>query len=127
MGTELSSAKGCLSCEVPDRATALSSPRLSWSRLKRSPGKGLARTSCGNGLHWCCSCSTNRLCPTSKSHDGCSCICGRCSAGATGGPPGPSPWKTSQDGAAKRSSPPLDHARIKALACERVAETHQPL
>jgi hypothetical protein len=127
MVAEISFAQGCLPCVVPDRATTLNSPRLSWRRLKRLPGKGRARTKCGNGPHWCCSCSTNRLCPTSKPHDGCSYTCGQCSAGVTVGPQGLSPWKTSRDGAAKRSFPPLDHALVKALACERVAETQQPL
>ena len=36
-------------------------------------------------------------------------------------------WTTSQDGAARRIFPPLDHALVKALACELVAETKQPL
>jgi hypothetical protein len=37
------------------------------------------------------------------------------------------PWKTSRDGAARRIFPPLDHALAKAVACELVAETRQPL
>jgi hypothetical protein len=32
-----------------------------------------------------------------------------------------------QDGGAKRFFPPLDHALVKAVACELVAETQQPL
>jgi hypothetical protein len=127
MGPEISCAKGCLLCEVPDRATVLSFPQRSWNRLKRLPGTGRARTSYGNGRHWCSSYRTNLWCPTSKPHDGCNYTCDRCSAGVIGGPPAPSPWKTSRDGAAKRSFPPLDHALLKALACERVAETQQPL
>jgi hypothetical protein len=34
---------------------------------------------------------------------------------------------TSRDGAARRTFPPLDHALVKAVACELVAETKQPL
>ena len=34
---------------------------------------------------------------------------------------------TSRDGAARRIFPPLDHALVKAVACELVAETKQPL
>ena len=34
---------------------------------------------------------------------------------------------TSRDGAARRIFPPLDHALVKAVACELVAETTQPL
>jgi hypothetical protein len=37
------------------------------------------------------------------------------------------PWTTSQAGAARRIFPPLDHALVKAVACELVAETQQPL
>jgi hypothetical protein len=37
------------------------------------------------------------------------------------------PWTTSQDGAARRIVPPLDHALVKAVACALVAETQQPL
>ena len=36
-------------------------------------------------------------------------------------------WTTSRDGAARPLFPPLDHALVKAVACERVAETKQPL
>jgi hypothetical protein len=37
------------------------------------------------------------------------------------------PWKTSQDGAIGRLFLRLDHALVKGLACELVAETQQPL
>ena len=37
------------------------------------------------------------------------------------------PWTTSRDGAARRIFPPLDHALVKVVACELVAETTQPL
>jgi hypothetical protein len=37
------------------------------------------------------------------------------------------PWKTSLDEAARLIFPPLDHALVKAAACELVAETKQPL
>ncbi len=47
--------------------------------------------------------------------------------GAAAGPRGTFPWKTSRDGDARRIFPPLDHALVKAIACELVAETKQPL
>jgi hypothetical protein len=37
------------------------------------------------------------------------------------------PWTTSQAEAARPIFPPLDHALVKAVACELVAETKQPL
>lgn len=49
---------------------------------------------------------------------------------ATGGSDGPrvtSPWKMHRDGGGNPSFPPLDHALVKAVACELVAETKQPL
>ena len=120
-------ARGCLPCVVPYRATGLSSRRHSWSRLKRLPGKGLFRTSCGNGLSWSYSCLNNRWCPTAKRRSGYSSIRVRCAVGATVGPRETFPWTTSRDGAARRMFPPLDHALVKAVACERVAATKQPL
>lgn len=120
-------ARGCLPCVVPYRATDLSSRRHSWSRLQRWPGKGLFHTSCGNGPPWSCSCRTNHWCPTARLHSGCSSIRVRYAVGDTVGPRGTFPWTTSQDGAARRIFPPLDHALVKAVACELVAETQQPL
>jgi hypothetical protein len=120
-------ARGCLPCVVPYRATGLSSRRHSWSRLQRLPGKGLFHTSCGNGPPWSCSCLNNRWCPTARRHSGCNSIRVRCAVGDTVGPRGTFPWTTSQDGAARRIFPPLDHALVKAVACELVAETQQPL
>jgi hypothetical protein len=51
----------------------------------------------------------------------------RCGGGASGGPRGTFPWRTPQDGGVSPFFPPLDHALVKAVACERVAETKQPL
>src|SRR4029450_6130017 len=120
-------ASGCLPWVVPYRATGLSSRRHAWSRLPRVPGKGLFHTSCGNGPPWCCSGLNNRWCPTARRHSGCSSIRVRCAGGDPVGPRGTFPWKTSRDGAARRIFPPLDHALVKAVACERGAATQQPL
>jgi DDE superfamily endonuclease len=120
-------ARGCLPCVVPYRATGLSSRRHSWSRLNSLPGKGLCRTSCGNEPPWSCSCLNNRWCPTARLPSGCSSIRVRCAVGGTVGPWETFPWPTSRDGAARRIFPPLDHALVKAVACELVAETEQPL
>jgi hypothetical protein len=127
MVAEIALAKGCLSCVVPCQATARSSHRLSWSKPERLHGKESLSTSCGNGPHWWCSCINSRFCPTLQQPNGCSCIHGRSNAGAAVGPRATSPWKTSRDGAARRIFPPLDHALVKAVACELVAATQQPL
>jgi DDE superfamily endonuclease len=119
-------ARGCLPCVVPYRATGLSSRQHSWRMLKSLPGKGLFRTSCGNGLPWSCSCLNHRWCPTVRRHSGGSSSRVRCAVGDTVGPRGTFPWMTSRDGAARRIFPPLDPALVKAVACELVAETKQP-
>jgi DDE superfamily endonuclease len=67
------------------------------------------------------------LSPTARPRHGCSCICVRCNDGVAVGPRGTFPWKTSRDGVARRRFPPLDQALVKAVACELIAETKQPL
>ena len=47
--------------------------------------------------------------------------------GVNVGPLGNFPWRTPQDGVAKRFFPPLDEALVKVVACELVAETKQLL
>src|SRR5712692_7550311 len=51
----------------------------------------------------------------------------RSGVGASGGPLGIFRWRTPQDEGASPLFPPLDHALVKAVACELVAETQQPL
>jgi hypothetical protein len=51
----------------------------------------------------------------------------RCGVGASGGRQGIFPWRTPQAEGASPLFPPLDHALVKAAACELVAETQQPL
>jgi hypothetical protein len=48
-------------------------------------------------------------------------------AGENAGQRGISRWRMSQGAAARPLFPPRDHALIKALACERVAETGEPI
>ena len=51
----------------------------------------------------------------------------RSNAGAGVGPLETFPWQMLGDGVARLIFPPLDHALVKAVACELVAETNQPL
>ena len=55
------------------------------------------------------------------------CAGGRYTAGGNAGPPGTSPWPIVRGVAERLVFPPLDQALVKALACERVAETGLPL
>jgi hypothetical protein len=125
--TEIAFTKGCHPCVVPYRATAQSSHRRSWSRLKSWRSKGPLRISYGNERYWFCSCINNPLSPTSRPRSGSSSICGRFNGGVVGGPRGTFSWKTNRDGAVRPFFPPLDHALVKAVSCELVAETKQPL
>src|SRR5215475_725840 len=120
-------ARGCLPCVAPYRVTALSSRCHFWSRQQNLPVKGLLRTRCGNGPPWPCSCLNNRGCPTARRHNRCNSIRVRCVVDDTVGPRRTLPWTTRRDGVARRCFPPLDYALVKAIACELVAETKQPL
>jgi len=51
----------------------------------------------------------------------------RSSVGASVGPLETFLWQTPRDGGERLVFPPLDHALVKAVACELVAETKQPL
>jgi DDE superfamily endonuclease len=48
-------------------------------------------------------------------------------AGVSGGQRETSRWRMSRDAAVRPIFPPRDHALVKALACERVAETSAPI
>ena len=50
-----------------------------------------------------------------------------CGIGADGGLRERFSWQLKPDGGVKPSFPPLDHALVKATACELVHETHLPL
>jgi hypothetical protein len=51
----------------------------------------------------------------------------RFGVGASGGRLGTALWRMPQDGGANRFFPPPHYALVKAVACEVVAETQQPL
>lgn len=120
-------AKGCLPCVGLYRATDQCSPRRSWRKLQRLPVKEPSLTSCGNGPVWFFSWLNNRWCQTSKLPNRYSCMCVQSSGGVAVGLRETFPWKISRDGAARPIFPPLDHALVKAVACELIAETKQPL
>ena len=55
------------------------------------------------------------------------CTLTRSAIGGNAGPRVTSPWKICRDVGVSPVFPPLDHALVKAMACELVAETKQPL
>lgn len=64
---------------------------------------------------------------TTRPGGGSACRGDRSDAGGSAGRPVTSPWPTPPAGAGRPLFPPLDHALVKATACESVAQTEQPL
>lgn len=120
-------AKGVRPCVVLHRPIDPPSPLSSWNRRKKSFASGRFAISSSNVPRWSCSSITNRLCPIPKQRRAWICTPTRCGSGAGAGPTGTSCWKMSQDGACGPGFPPLDHAVVKAIACEVVYETARPL
>jgi hypothetical protein len=101
-------------------------PQSSWLRRNKSCPSGPLALSSGNGPHWSCSAMTSRFGPIRQPRWVWICTPTLCGSGADAGPTATLGWKTSQDGAPSPGFPPLDHARVKALACAVVYETARP-
>jgi DDE superfamily endonuclease len=120
-------AKGVRPCVVLCQPTDPPFPQSSWLRRKKSCTSGPLAISSGNGPHWSCSSMTSRFCPILKPRCVWICTPTLCGSGADAGLTATLGWKTSQDGAPSPVFPPLDHAMVKAIACEVVYETARPL
>jgi hypothetical protein len=77
--------------------------------------------------NWSSSCTSSRSWPTKRPGNGSACRGARSAAGVSGGRPVTFPWPMSAGAAGLPIFPPLDHAFVKAAACELVAQTKQPL
>jgi len=99
----------------------------SWRKLAR---KCVARrrliVRC-NDHNWCCLCMNTPTGTRRSLAVKSACRVGRCNAGENVGRRDTFPWRTTQDPAVRLFFPPRDHALVKALACERVAETGEPI
>jgi hypothetical protein len=120
-------AKGVRPCGVLPRPTDPPFPWSSWNRQTELFTSGRFAISSGNGPDWSCSSITNRWCPIPLPRRAWICIPTPCGSGGDAGPTATLCWKTSQDGVPSPGFPPLDHAVVKALACEVVYETERPL
>lgn len=78
-------------------------------------------------LNWSSSCTSSRSWPTKRPGNGSACRGGKSGAGVNGGQPVIFPLPMPLGGAGRPIFPPLDHALVKATACELVAQTKQPL
>jgi DDE superfamily endonuclease len=120
-------AKGVSPCGVLHRPTDPPFPLSSWNRRTKSFTSGRFATSSGNVPDWSCSSITNRWCPILPLRRAWICTPTPCGSGVDAGPTATLCWKTSRDGALSPVFPPLDHAVVKAIACEVVYETERPL
>lgn len=127
MNSNLISAEGKTSCQVPRQSIAPTFRPILWSKPSVSPSSVQLPISCDNAPGWCYSCVLIRWCPMSMQRQKCTCTPMPCGIGADGGLRERFSWKMKPDGGVKPSFPPLDHALVKATACELVHETHLPL
>jgi DDE superfamily endonuclease len=105
------------------RDSSLSFRKIFWRWRRLSSDKKRPLISRFNDSNWRC-CSTDFRTSGKKTLGGVwDSPDARFCVGVNAGPPGISQCTIIQDAAARPIFPPLDHATIKALACERVAET----
>src|SRR6516165_8451575 len=119
--------RGCATCLAPHRRFALSFLRIFYGKPASRPDARPLRISPSSGTSLpCCSIRSHmslmRRLANAWAFRGV-----RCGVGASGGPRGIFPWRTPRAEGASPLFPPLDHALVKAVACELVAETKQPL
>jgi hypothetical protein len=127
MDTYLFKATGCLPCVVRNPSIVPTSLPNSWPRLKSFRGSGRCLSSYDKEPRWSASCSANRRFLTRKPRPQLRWRWIRSGAGGAAGLWAISPSKTSRGVGASPIFPPLDQATVKALACEVIFETEQPL
>ena len=127
MTTNHVSTHGWASCLVPHRPTAHVFPWLFWSKLARWSASGpfSFRGANARGSSSCC---MNSPCsPMSQQGAGLNSIQIRYGTGGAAGARGTSRWRMNRGEGVTPFFPPLEQAVVKALACELVSQTHQPL
>jgi DDE superfamily endonuclease len=127
MDTRLFEATGCLPCVVPSPPIVQTSLPNSWRRRRPCCGSERFVSSCGKGLAWSAFCTKNRKYLTQRPPSPLVCRRYRFGGGGAAGPWAISPAKTNRGAGASPIFSPLDHATVKALACEIIFETERPL
>jgi hypothetical protein len=127
MGTNLVNTNGCASCQVPRQPIVLTVPTISWSTPGVSCGNRRSRISCDNVPRWGCSCLRPPSCPMSRPPQRCTSIPTPCGMGGDAGPRGSLAGKMRRAADGRSDFPPLDHACVKAVACEAVDHADLPL
>ncbi len=127
MDTKIICLKGCTSCLDLYRRTAPISAPLLWPNANSSALGARSSISCANEPAWCSCFTRTPSFPMWRRPHGWVCTLTQSAIGGSDGPRVTSPCKMSRDGGVNPGFPPLDHALVKAVACELVAETQQPL
>lgn len=127
MDTHFFKATGCLPCAVPNPPIARTSLPSSWPRPRLCGSNARFASSCGKGRPWSVFCTKNRKYRTRRPLSPWPCRPLRSGGGDAAGPWATSRCKINQDAGASPLFPPLDQALVKALACEVIFETAQPL
>jgi DDE superfamily endonuclease len=127
MHTKRSLWKGCPAClDLSQRTAPISPPRL-WFNANNLSHGARSSTSFANAPAWCACCTRSPSCRMWRRPLGWVCTPIRSATGGSDGPRGTSACTMRRDGGVTPVFPPLDHALVKAVACELVAETKQPL
>jgi hypothetical protein len=126
-GCYFSSRKGCPPCLALCLPFARRFPTISWPKPVPRSGARLPRSKPSSVVASSCCCTRTHTYPKRRRGVGSASRAARFCAGVNAGPQAISPWPTPQDVAARRPFPPLDQAVVKAIACELVAQTKQPL
>ena len=120
-------SKGRQSCLAHPQRIAPISRQILLPNANSSLGGERSPTSSGNAPAWCSCCMSIRSARMLKQPRGWVCTPIRSATGGSAGPQGTSPWTMRRGGGGTPVFPPLDQALVKAVACELVAETKQPL
>ena len=127
MDNPLSKATGCLPCVVASPPIVPTSLPNSWPRLKRWRDAGSCRSNSDKEPHWSASCIANRRFLIGKLRSKRRWQSTPFGVGAAVGRWATSRWKINRGVGGSPLFPPLDQATVKALACELIFETEQPL
>jgi DDE superfamily endonuclease len=125
--TDLWRLGGCVACLALHPRSVRYFLRTFYSKRALRSGARPLRISPSSGTNWPCCCTRIRTWRTRKQAHAWACRGVRSAVGASVGLRGTFPWWTSRDEAARPLFPPLDQALVKAVACELVAESKQPL
>ena len=122
-------AQGSAPCAVAVRSprtvpsslqSSLRTPETSWCNARSG-------TTCTSVRPWCFFSTSDRSSPVSRPQFRSNCIPRRSCIGGDAGREEISHWRIKRGGVASPIFPPRDHVVVKALACELVHETKQPL